>query len=254
MNFLKNINNLKRVTIQLSLIVMLLSLIGCAAVNTAVSKRNLETQTQMSSSIFLNPVPANQRTVYVAVRNTSGQTINIGKDIKSQVASKGYHVTDNPNHAHYLLQANILRIGKTNKQSIDNALAGGYGGTLTGAAIGVGTALAAGGGTEAAIGGGLIGGVVGTVTDALVKDELYTMITDVQVSERAAAGQKLKQQSRSVMQQGTSGQETITGGGNTQWMRYRTRVVSTAEKVNLKFACAKPALEKELSKSIAGLF
>jgi len=37
-------------------------------------------------------------------------------------------------------------------------------------------------------------------------------------------------------------------------MRYRTRVLSTANKVNLDFAEAQPVLEEEISRAISGIF
>lgn len=36
-------------------------------------------------------------------------------------------------------------------------------------------------------------------------------------------------------------------------LKYQTRVVSNADKVNLKFETAKPVLEAQLAKSIAGI-
>ena len=50
-----------------------LALSGCAATSTAVAKRNLDVQTKMSDTIFLDPVTPDERTVYVDVRNTSDQ-------------------------------------------------------------------------------------------------------------------------------------------------------------------------------------
>ncbi len=249
----KNVKFLIKPIIKLVLISTLLSLMGCAAVNTAVSKHDLDVQTKMSASIFLDPVAPSQKVAYVGVHNTSGQSLDVTSAIKSDIEAEGYRITDDPTKAHYLLQVNVLRIGKADKRDSSKSLAHGYGGAITGMAIGTGTAIAAGGDTDTAIAGGLIGGAAGSIADALVKDQVYTMVTDVQISERAAKGQKLHKHSTSVLKQGTSGQEVITGGGDAQWMRYRTRVVSTAEKVNLKFADAKPVLEKELAKSIAGI-
>jgi hypothetical protein len=43
-------------------------------------------------------------------------------------------------------------------------------------------------------------------------------------------------------------------GGKVDWKTYRTRVVSTANKVNLDFAEAQPVLQDALGKSLSGLF
>ncbi len=50
-----------------------LMLSGCSATHTAISKRNLQVQTKMSDTIFLDPVADDKRTVFVQVRNTSDQ-------------------------------------------------------------------------------------------------------------------------------------------------------------------------------------
>ena len=44
---------------------------GCAATSTGLGKRNLEVQTKMTDTIFLEPVSPHDRTVLVQVRNTS---------------------------------------------------------------------------------------------------------------------------------------------------------------------------------------
>ena len=64
------------------LIIMTLGLSGCGALHTAVAKRNLDVQTKMSSSIFLDPVEPEQRTIFVDIRNTSDKP---EFDLKPQV-------------------------------------------------------------------------------------------------------------------------------------------------------------------------
>ena len=51
--------------------VALLFLSGCAASQVMISKRNLDVQTKMSESIFLDPVSPKLKVIYVEVRNTS---------------------------------------------------------------------------------------------------------------------------------------------------------------------------------------
>ena len=89
-----------------------LSLAACAATTTAISKRNLDVQTKMTETIFLDPVPAKQRTVFVQVRNTSDRPdFDIEPAVRSAVEARGYQVVDDPTEAHYLLQANVLQAG-----------------------------------------------------------------------------------------------------------------------------------------------
>ena len=51
--------------------VALMLLSGCAASQTMITKRNLDVQTKMSETIFLDPVGPEQKVMYVEVRNTS---------------------------------------------------------------------------------------------------------------------------------------------------------------------------------------
>jgi len=114
--------------------------------------------------------------------------------------------------------------------------------------------LAASGSNNNAAGFGLLGAVAGTIANAAVKDVTYTMITDLQISERAPKGVSVHQETDSNMSQGTSTHVSQHMKSISKWKRYRTRIVSTANKANLEFEEAKPALEKGLSKSISGIF
>ena len=94
------------------LLALALALSGCAAGTTAIAKRNLDVQTKMSDTVFLDPVPPDERTVYVDVRNTSDKPdFDIGPQIRSAVAARGYRVVDDPRTAHFVLQANVLQAG-----------------------------------------------------------------------------------------------------------------------------------------------
>ena len=221
-----------------------------------ISKRNLDVQTKMSNTVFLNPVEDSQKTIYVQVKNTSDKpNFVVNDELKSALENKGYRVVTSLNSAHYLVQANILQVGKTDPSAAERALMGGYGSSLgavfTGGAVG---ALATGWSTKGMLAGGLIGGVVDTVANAAVKDVTYTAITDLQLSERAGKGMKIQETDESTLQQGTSSISRQTSSSQAGWMRYQTRILSTAEKVNLDFNDALPLLKNGLANSIAGMF
>lgn len=103
-----------------------------------------------------------------------------------------------------------------------------------------------------ALAGGLAGGALSFAASALIKDVNYVMITDVQVSERARGN--IKQQSHTQLTNGTSTKTTQNYSENSHFKRYRTRIVSNADQVNLKFSEARPALEQGLVKAISGIF
>lgn len=225
----------------------LLILGGCSALDTAIRKRNLETQTKMSETIWLNPEYMGNKTIFVQVKNTSTSNIQIENQIKEVLQSKGYTVVTNPKGANYWLQVNILSVGKMDLREVDSALSG-----LAGAGIGASLGAYNTGSVNTAVGLGVVGGVAGVVADALVADNYYTMITDILISEKTP--HKVLNNAFNATTQGTRG-VNVTESQNTNNMnKYQTRVVSTANKVNLKLAEAEPQLTNELLKAIGNIF
>jgi phospholipase C len=88
----------------------------------------------------------------------------------------------------------------------------------------------------------------------MVKDIYYTMVADVEIRQRPALDEKISQNEENYSEQGTT--STISQNVNTnnvQWKIYRTRVVSTANQVNLEFEEAQAELSKGLVRSLSGL-
>ena len=214
-----------RITVLASSIVLLAS---CAATEVALSHKNLDTQTKLSKTIFLDPVAHSQQSVFIVVKNTSDQqSMNVSHALTQAFQAHGYKVTNSPVSAHYMLQANILSVGKMSKSASESALGHGFGSAVAGSVAGSAVTGLSGNST-AMLAGGIVGGIGGLVADSLVKNVNYTMIVDLQISERT--------------------------GAKGAYQRYKTRVVSTANKVNLSFATAKPSLEAGLVNTIAGIF
>jgi len=231
------------------LIIALLSLVtlsGCGAIHTSVAKKNLDVQTKMSQSIFLDPVAPEKRIIYVRVRNTSDKpSLSVEYGIKQALSNRGYRITDNPEEAHYWLQANVLKAGRADKRADKSGLSG----ALTGGAIG--STMGNGDGKMAMA---VAGALLGTMMDASVKDIYYTIITDIRLSERAKEGVTVTESDRSSLTQGTAGTKTVSSVEDVHWKRYQTRIVSVANKVNLTFPEAEPALVKGLVQSISNMF
>lgn len=203
--------------------ILVASLLGCVAMQTEFGKHNLDVQTRMTRTIFLEPVQSQKRSVYVEVKNTSGKNaFNIHHRLCDAIANKGYVIEQDPKRAQYLVQANVLQIAKFNLNETNCAFDSGFGGALLGSSI-AGVAGAQG---RAVLGAGLAGAIIGIAADNMVKDNYYTIITDVQLGERPAP---------------------------LQWKKYQTRIISTANKANLQLAEATPLLVDELVNSIAGL-
>ena len=234
---------------------MLVSFSGCSAMKTAVKKRNLDVQTKMSSTVFLEPVSPDKKIIYFDMRNTSDKQLNVKNTIANEFRAKGYTITNDPAKATYMLQGNILKVGKSDLREAKAMMGSSFGAALTGGAVGATTSYALGGNgrTNAAI--GLAGAALGFLGDALVEDTVYVMVTDLQIRERPLAGEVVTQTQQANLAQGTSTkvQQDIKGG-KVKWKTYRTRIISTANKMNLKFDEARPVLEKALVRSIAGVF
>lgn len=227
-------------------------LASCAATQTVIEHRTLDTKTSLSKTIFLDPVADSQKTIFVAVKNTSDQVIDVSNALKTALREHGYRVLGEPGHAHYLLQANILKVGKMSMAASQAALGGGYGSALAGGTAGAAIG-ALSGGSNAVLTGGIAGGIVGLAADSLVKDVNYTMVTDVQISELVANG-KVQERQLAMLANGMGSNVEQSVTRDSEYLRYRTRVVSNAERVNLSFDKARPALEKGLVGTLAGIF
>jgi hypothetical protein len=240
-------------------VLLLISLSGCAATGTAVAKRELDVQTRMSDTIFLDPAPPGDRTLFLEVKNTSDKPeLDIERRIGRLLDGKGYKLVQDPTRARYLLQANVLQAGRSARTAAELAYKKGFGspvsGAVVGGAVGYGAGSAGADDTLAILGGALIGAATATIADAYVQRVDYALITDIQVSERAPSGVIVTETERADLPVGTSGARTQTSSRTVGWKRYRTRIVSTAEQVNLDWPDAAPELVAGLSRSIVGIF
>lgn len=215
--------NIIKLFLKSSILFITVSLLaGCAAIGTAVEHHNLQTQTFMSNSVFLNPAPYQDKTVFIQVHNTSNQVdFAIQDRLVNYLMNKGYRVVYNPSTAHYVLQVQVLNVGRWSKTAARNVFGSPYGGAIEGAAAGAAIGAAAGSNILA---GGVIGAVGGSVVDNLVKDVTYRAVVDVRITEKSP------------------------------YRLYATRVVATANQVNLTFPEARPSLETEIAHAIAGIF
>ena len=92
------------------------------------------------------------------------------------------------------------------------------------------------------------------VADAFVQDVTYSIITDVQISERAGEGVMVTERMTQDLAQGRGGERLLSATEVHDWKRYQTRVMSSANRVNLDFEDAAPELVAGLTQAIAGIF
>lgn len=233
---------------------------GCAATRTLIEKRSLNVETKMSETIFLEPVSPEKRIVYVDIKNTTDKELpGIEYGIKGRIVSSGFKVTEDPEEATYILQANILNVGRSDLEETNAMLGEGYQGVVEGAVIGAVIGGAIGGDVDeinkGTVAGAIAGGVAGFLFDALVTDDLFTMVTDIQIRERAREGELIYETQDTDASQGTATRTTQTSRvDDIKWKIYRTRIVSVANKANLDFEEAKPHLQAGLERSIGGIF
>lgn len=252
---MKNTNKVFTLLMSAGIIALGISFGGCSAMETAVKKRDLAVETKMSETIFLEPLSPQNRVVYVDIRNTSDKEINVKESVEAAFKSRGYRITQDPKEATYMLQGNILKVDKSDPKDAQSQLGSGFNSALSGAVVGAGASYALGGSNRGTAGAALAGAALGFVGDALASDVMYIMVTDLQIRERPLEGEVVTQTQKANLAQGnsTTTKQNIEGG-KIEWKTYRTRIVSTANKMNLEFEEAKPVLESALAKSISGIF
>lgn len=250
-----------------------ISLIAATVLFTGCATSELQTNSRMTQSIFINPVAKNKRLIFVSSKNTSGQRINLENTIYRELEAKGYTIVEDPEQATYILMMNVLYCDKKQENNAVGAglAAGalgagvaGYNGHSTGGTIGIG------------LGAALVGGLIGKATE----DTIYQMQVDILIKERTK-GSVLTQNSTvagqaSVRDGKKSGFVNSFGGDvrntnatgqinsniandKTQYYEeerkeYKTVMLAEATKMNLTLQEATPILEKQISNQISGLF
>ncbi|MEZ8082800.1 complement resistance protein TraT [Enterovibrio norvegicus] len=230
----------------------IMAISGCSAVTTAVKKRNLEVKTQMSETVWLDPVSIDKRTIFLQVRNTTDKSINLIDGLTNKLSVKGYRVIQDPDLAHYWIQTNILKLDKMDLNEAQGFFSSGYGAGLSGAALGVLATAGFSSHSNTLAAGGLIGAGIGLVADSIVEDVNYSMITDVQIVEKTAGQVQTTEQASIKSGSSSSTQTLLTTVDNKK--RFQTRILSNANQVNLEFEEAKPVLIDGLTTSISGMF
>ncbi len=235
-----------------ALLILSFSLAGCSAVSTAVKHHDLETSSQMSNTVWLNPVGADQKTIFLQIRNTTDKSIDFTNDLKGALVKKGYTVVDNPKSAHYWVQANVIKFEKMDQDEAKRIMNAGFGGAATGAAVGALAMAAHTTRTSSIIGAGLIGSAVGLAADSMIENVTYSLVTDIQIVEQTS--DKVVSTETASLSNGLSTQSTLETTSETGQHKYQTRILTSAEKMNLDLEEASPALSNSLAMSVSGVF
>ena len=232
----------------------ILALTSCAAVHTSIAKKDLDVQTKLSTSIFVDAVPPEKRKVYLEVRsavmefdrNAFRQALN--EQISG--SGNGYSFVDSPDKAQYTMSVFVRNLEKASPSAAENYLSSGFQGVAAGSAIGYAT----GGSYRGAAAAGLIGGLASTAANAFVKDVTYLLVPDIQIRERAKKGVIVRRDSKVNSKISDDGATTQTYSEATNQKEYRTRVVTTANKANLELEEAQPLMFEKTAYAMASFF
>ena len=250
--------SLKSASKLLSIAVVLSVLGGCAATQVALSKKDLDVQARTSTAIFVDSVAKEKRTIFVDVK--SGVMEFDRKAFKSFVVEQfqsndnGYRIVDDPDQAQFTMVAYVLNLEKTSPTAAEAALHKGYSGGSILAGAAVGGVLNNSSPVRGAVAGGLLFGAAEMISGSLVKDVTYMLVCDIQIKERTKNGaivRKDTQIDRKVSDAGTSRQ---TSSEVSNQKEYQTRIVTTANQVNLKLEEAQSLMFKKTAYALSGFF
>lgn len=238
-------------------VILVLILAGCAtgvapqATNGGTTVGNADLSVKMSSSIFLQPVAAAERTIFLEGHNTSSaQGLGFEPRIAADLIAKGYRIVNDPGKATYMLMYNIRYVGRqTQRNTALGALSGGFGGSLIGSMIG--RSYYGGSSFTNTVAGGLAGAAVGAIAGHFFSTHRYMMVADIQVEQRQTGASTV---STTQASEGLGNTAVSSGAAVKGWAIYRDRVVAQAKGMRLTFGYAQPALVREVTGAIAGIF
>lgn len=275
--------NFRRGVLALSAGASLMVLASCAAVDANLNHGDLQVNTHLSETVFLDPVPVDKRSIYVSIRNTSDHPeLDISGPLKQAVAQRGYLVVQDPTKAEYMLRANVLQAGEVDANSKNSMLLAQYGQPLLAGAAVAGTTAALGGNAGTTAGLGLGAAAATFAANQIWKDKTFSVVLDIELSSRPLSGAKVNQTTASIASQANSSFKaqssgTPTGAGmqgslNTatatyngravqqsideeaDFKKYQIRAMAYADQVNLKFEAALVPIETKLISALANLF
>jgi len=249
-----------------------------AVLFTGCATTELQTQAKMTRSVFLDPVAKSQKSIFISVKNTSGNGVDLTDKIVAGVKKRGYVVVDDPANAKYILMANILY---ANNLKEDNTGKGVVAGTTAGVIGGIASGGTGGGDLKARIIGGVIGAVAGGLIAHAAEDDVYRMVVDIDIREKTnqkvATVDQTNEGQTIVENQARAGFVNNFGGPlksadgaggkmddgvnkskqqayTANYIDKKTRVFAEAVKNHLELKEALPILSKKVTQEIVAIF
>lgn len=234
---------------------------GCAAVETSLSKKDLDVQTKTSTAVFVEPVPRDQRTIYVQVRSGVAEfdRAAFSRFVKNSFATNedGYQIVDDPDQAHFQCLIYVLNLEKASPDAAHAALQQGYvggGEVVAGAAAGAVIGARSGNAGTGMVAGGILSAGTSLVANSLVHDVTYMLVADVSIREKAGKGVLVRKDSSIDAKISDAGSSQQRVSEVTDKKEYRTRIVTTANKANLELKDAQDQMFTKTAAAMSGFF
>lgn len=233
----------KKIKTLITCIFISLIIVSCETINTVVKRKNLEINTYMNKTIYLEP--SNDRSIYVQTKNTASQNLNkLQNKISSFLQAKGYKITFFPENAYYWVQANILRIEKTNTKTRKKLLHDCFEKNLD---------ISVNNFNLCKIEEPDYFNTIDELSSTFVEDTNFVIITDLQISEHVKKS-GIKVFSQSTFLQGANSKRTETSNEINNRRHYQARILSYASQLNLNFDQIKEQIENQIARSISEIF
>ncbi|SMN11931.1 IncF plasmid conjugative transfer surface exclusion protein TraT [uncultured Candidatus Thioglobus sp.] len=273
------------------LIALLLLISGCSTITEQdikpVNPDTVTIKVLVDRSIFVEEPPSDSTAIFVRVRDTSGEGLNLQQNVLRSFKSQGFNITTDIKKANYVLQANVKDVGQVSaaemsklqdstygeevatilKRSLTGVLAGGVVGSLDGNAAK----------------GALIGAGIGALTGAFEASaraeriarkkamKYIALVVDVSVKEQLPDGSLIERKGVSKKRSnsnstGNTGDDRFSSNASdssfetdnyttkTKWKRSNTRILVKAKGRHLKFEDVKDRMSRKLVSSISGFF
>ncbi len=248
-----------RILSRLAMLGLMLTVLGgCAAAQVAIGKRDLDVQARTSTAVFVDPIAREKRTVYLDVKSGVMEFDRhmFKQFVMEQFAlnDNGYRVVDDPDSANFTMVAYVLNLEKTSPSAAEVALNQGYMGGAVVAGAAVGAVANNSFPVRGAVAGGIVGGAAELVSGALVKDVTYMLVCDIQIKERTKHGAIVRRDTQLDAKVSDAGSSRQTVSEVSNQKEYRTRIVTTANKANLKLEQAQDLMFQKTAYAMSGFF
>lgn len=279
----------KLILVMLGSVYLLIS--GCSTVTEKdikpVNPDTVLVQVLVDRSFFVEEPPSGSDTIFVRVRDTSGEGLNLHQKVLRSLKSQGFNITTNAKTANYILQANLKDVGQVSAaemsklqdssygEEVSTIIKRGLGGVLAGGVLGA----LDGDATK----GALIGAGIGALTGAFEANARATriankramkyiaLVVDVTVQEQLPDGSLVSRKGKNTENIGSnyagatndsgfqskssrSEFETSSYTTKSKWKRHKTRILVKAKGKHLKFEDVKDRMSRKLASSISGFF